>query len=181
MSVSARVRLSAAPIDWGVSDLVPGNPEPVEMLDCVSAAGYTGCELGTHGYFGFTPDAILSLFSPRHLAVTASWYDVDLSKPLQQAAAAEIDLIASFLQAGGATVLNISDKIVPERAAVVGRVSDFPKTGYTDSDWTQVPRTLNEIHAIASARGVRVAFHFHVATHVESNEEVRRLIDSIAD
>jgi inosose dehydratase len=178
--MSNGVKLSAAPIDWGVAELVEGNPEPVELLDWVAAAGYAGCELGTHGYFGFRSEEILNLFRPRNLAVVASWYDVDLSKPLDPASAAEIDLICSFLQAGGATVINISDKIVPERAAVVGRVPSFPETWWSDEQWARVRPTLLEVHEVTSKRGVSVAVHPHVATHIETGPETRRLIEAIA-
>lgn len=176
--MSAGIKLSAAPIDWGVAELVPDNPTPTELLDCVRDSGYTGCELGTHGFFGFKSTEILGYFNARGLAVSASWYDVDLSKPLPAESAAEIDLICSFLQAGGATIINISDKIVPERVAVVSRVNQFPETWWSDADWAQVPHTLLAIHEVTSKRGVTVAFHQHVGTHVETGEETRRLIDA---
>lgn len=177
--MSTGIRLSAAPIDWGISALVPDNPAPAEILDCVREAGYAGCELGTHGFFGFTIDEILGLFRPRNLVVTASWYDVDLSTPLTAESAAEIDLICSFLEAGGGRVLNVSDKIVPERVAVVSRVPQFPETWWSDDDWAQVPKTLRQIHDITSKRGITVAVHPHVGTHIETGEETRRLIDAI--
>lgn len=172
------VKLSAAPIDWGVAGLNPGNPSPTELLDCVRDAGYAGCELGTHGYFGYSPQEISSYFTPRGLVVSASWYDVDLSKPLTQHCAAEIDLICSFLQAGGATVINISDKIVPERVAVVSRVPSFPEVWWNDQDWAQVPKTLLEIHEVTSRRGVTVAVHPHVGTHIETSDETQRMLDA---
>jgi inosose dehydratase len=178
--MSYRVRLSAAPIDWGVAELVPGNPDPIELLDWVATVGYAGCELGTHGYFGMTSQAILDLFRPRNLAVTASWYDVELAKPLTPESAAEIDLICSFLEAGGANVINISAKITDERAAVVGRIPSFPETWWPDEAWTQVPITLQEVHEVTSKRGVQVAVHQHVATHIESEREMRKLIEAIA-
>lgn len=175
--MGTEVKLSAAPIDWGVAGLVDGNPVPDQLLDCVRDAGYTGCELGTHGYFGFSNDEIAGYFEPRGLAVTASWYDVDLAKPLSAESAAEIDLICSFLQASGASVINISAKMLPERIAVVSRVDQFPGIWWTDADWARVPETLNEIHEVASRRGVSVAVHQHVGTHIESAAEMRRLID----
>jgi inosose dehydratase len=173
------VKLSAAPIDWGVAGLVEGNPEPTDLLDCVANAGYTGCELGTHGYFGFTRDEILELFEPRGLQVTASWYDVDLSRPLQPNSAAEIDLICSFLEASGATVINISDLVTAERVAVVSRVPNFPETWWSEDDWKQVPETLQQIAELTAKRGVTVAVHPHVGTHLETGEETRRMIESI--
>lgn len=173
----AGVQLSAAPIDWGVASLNPDNPTPDDLLDCVRDAGYTGCELGTHGYFGFSPDEILGYFRPRGLHVSASWYDVDLARPLTTQSAEEIDLICSFLQADAATIINISDKVVSERVAVVSRVPSFPETWWTEDEWAQVPRTLLQIHEIASRRGVTVAVHPHVGTHVETDAETRRLLD----
>ncbi len=174
--MGSAVRLSAAPIDWGVTELVSGNPRPEEILECASRAGYSGCELGTHGFFGFTANAVLANYAAHNLAVSASWYDVDLSKPLPPESAGEIDLICSLLQAGGATVINISDKIVPERVAVVSRVEQFPGTWWNDADWLQVPRTLHEIQQVTSKRGVEVAVHQHVGTHIESRAETERLI-----
>lgn len=171
------VKLSAAPIDWGVAGLVDGNPDPNELLDCVRDAGFSGCELGTHGYFGLTSGEIAGLFEPRGLAVSASWYDVDLAKPLAAESAAEIDLICSLLQAGGADVINISAKMTPERLAVVSRVPEHPETWWNDDDWVRVPGVLGEVHEVASARGVRVAVHQHVGTHLESAAEMRRFID----
>jgi inosose dehydratase len=179
--MSTRVKLSAAPIDWGVAGLVPSNPTPDELLDCVRDAGYTGCELGTHGYFGFGSREIASFFNPRGLAVSASWYDVDLSQPLSQQCENEIDLICSLLQASGATNINISDKIVPERVAVVSRVASFPETWWNDEDWAQVPRTLLEIHQVTCRRGVTVALHPHVGTHIETGEETQRMLDATTD
>jgi inosose dehydratase len=175
------VKLSAAPIDWGVAALVPDNPSPDALLDCVRDAGYVGCELGTHGYFGASDVEIDGYFAPRGLAVSASWYDVDLAKPLSAMNAAEIDLVSSLLEASGADVINISAKMLPERIAVVGRVPSFPETWWSDDDWAQVPKTLADIQTITGRRGVRVAVHQHVGTHLESAAEMRRLIDVTRD
>jgi inosose dehydratase len=155
------------------------NPDPTELLDCVAEAGYTGCELGTHGYFGFDAASILGLFNPRNLQVSASWYDVDLSRPLGDKAAKEIDEICALLQAGGATILNISDKIVDERLEVVARVAQFPDVWWDEEDWAQVPKTLLEIHKLVSTRGITVAVHPHVATHIETGTEARMLGEAI--
>lgn len=178
--MTSGIRLSAAPIDWGVAALVDGNPDPDELLDHVARVGYTGCELGTHGYFGFDAASILRRFSPRRLAVTASWYDVDLSKPLDTQSATEIDLICSFLEAAGAKVLNISSKILPERVAVVSRVAHHPEVWWNDEQWAQVPHTLMAIHEVTSKRGIMVAVHPHVGTHIETGEETRRMLDATA-
>jgi inosose dehydratase len=170
------VRLSAAPIDWGISRPDDEDPSPEEILDCVAAAGYAGCELGTHGFFGLTPDEILSRFEERGLAVTASWYDIDLARPLSDESAEEIDLICSFLQAGGASILNISDKITDDRLEFVARVPQFPDTWWGDEEWEQVPRTLLQVHAVTSQRGVAVALHPHVGSHIETASEVRQAL-----
>ncbi len=177
--MAAGIRLSAAPIDWGIMELGRINPTPDEILDCVAEAGYSGCELGTHGYFGFDAATVTSYFEPRGLAVSASWYDVELSKPLSSKSAAEIEEICSLLQAGGATILNISDKIVEERLAVVSRVPQFPETWWAEEDWAQVPKTLSQIHEVVSVRGIAVAVHPHVGSHIETGYETRRLAESI--
>jgi inosose dehydratase len=174
------IELGSAPINWGVEGVVPGNPDPNEMLAAIAADGYAGCELGAHGYFGYETEAILAAFRRHRLALITSWYGVDLATPLDPSTAGELRLIASFLQAGGATTLLISDKMTPQRVGVVARVDRHPETWWSDADWQQVPATLLQIHELVARFGLQVAVHPHVGTHLETGVEIRRMLDATA-
>jgi len=175
------IKLASAPINWGIEDAGIRNPLPSEVLNSIQADGYQGCELGAHGYYGLTSAAINAQFRARKLAVVSTWYDVDLSKPLSEPTREELTLIAGFLKDGNATVLLISDKITDARLDVVARVQDHPETLWSEADWAQVPETLMEIHELASQWGLTIAVHPHVATHLETGEEIARLVEIVAD
>lgn len=174
------IKLGSAPINWGIVDAGPTNPLPSDVLNAVAADGYQGIELGTHGYFGLTSAAILAQFRARKLAVVTTWYDVDLAQPLSQAVREELTLICGFLKDGNSTVLLISDKMDPRRLEAVGRVPEFPQLLWSAADWARVPETLMEIQDLASQWGLTIAVHPHVGTHIETGDEIARLIAAIA-
>jgi inosose dehydratase len=63
-----------------------------------------------------------------------------------------------------------------DRSAIVARVEAHPETWWTDDDWRLVVETLGAIADLAAERGLVVAYHPHVGTHVESRREIDRLI-----
>lgn len=171
------LRLASAPINWGVGPLDPQNPDPERVLDAIAEAGYEGCELGTYGFFGNTAEQVLPRFKARNLALVTTWHQVDLARPLSDAATEELRTVCGILQAGGASVILISDLITPERMAVVARVDERPDAWWSDEEWQQARQTLLAIAAIASEYGLIVAIHPHVGGHVESGSEIRRILD----
>lgn len=175
------IKLGSAPINWGIEDASIRNPLPSEVLNAIAADGYQGVELGAHGYFGLTSAAINAQFRARKLAVVTTWYDVDLSQPLSTTTTEELTLIFGFIKDGSASVLLISDKINAKRLEVVARVQDNPEVFWSEADWAQVPHTLMEIQELASQWGVAIAVHPHVGTHIETDEEIARLVEVIAE
>lgn len=175
-----RYQLASAPINWGIGPVTPDGPAPDAILDAIAEAGYVGCELGTYGLFGTTPEEVMSRFRPRNLALVTTWHEVDMARPLSAEAAANIRHVLDLLVAGGASVILVSDLITEDRLAVVSRVDDHPETWWSEDDWAQVRRTLRDIAAVAAEYGGQVAVHPHVGGHVESGAEIRRLLDLTA-
>jgi len=178
--MSDRYQLASAPINWGIGPVTPDGPAPDAILDAVVEAGYVGCELGTYGLFGTTPDDVMSRFRPRNLALVTTWHEVDMARPLSTDATAEIRHLLDLLVAGGASVILVSDLITEERNRVVARVDDHPETWWSDRDWSQVRQTLRDVAAIAAEYDVQVAIHPHVGGHIESGSEIRRVLDLTA-
>ena len=175
-----RYQLASAPINWGIGPVTPEGPAPDDILDAIVEAGYVGCELGTYGLFGTTAEEVMAKFRPRNLALVTTWHEVDMARPLADAAAAEFRHLLEILVAGGASVILVSDLITDERLAVVARVDDHPETWWREEEWTQVRQTLLDVAAIAVEYGVQVAIHPHVGGHVESGAEIRRVLDLTA-
>jgi len=175
-----RLRIASAPINWGVGPVTAEAPSPEAVLDAIAEAGYEGCELGTFGYLGATPEQVLARFRSRGLALVTTWHEVDLARPLSKDAAAELRTLTEFLAAGGSTLILISDRITDERLAVVGRVEVHPATWWNDVQWRQARETLLAVAEVTAERGIAVAVHPHVGGHVESGPEIERMLDLIA-
>ncbi|CAN5551755.1 TIM barrel protein [soil metagenome] len=174
------VRLATAPINWGVeSPDFPGNPDPDELLAAVAASGYQGCELGPFAYFGRSLEQVKERFASHSLAVVAIWLDIPLAAELDEQYRAVIDTAAKRLRDLGAEVLIISDLLTEARMAIVSRVEQFPDLRWADNQWLQVRATLLEIERISADHGLRLAVHPHVGGHIESGEEIERLLGEI--
>jgi inosose dehydratase len=174
------LRLASAPINWGVSGPNdPGNPSPDAMLEAIAEGGYVGSELGPYGYFGKSPAEVKERFDANNLAVVAIWIDIPLEKPLSIETANLLDQICSTLQALEAGHLLVSDFISDERLAVVSRVEESPQTWWSENDWAQVKSTLRSIASIAAGHSITTAVHPHVGGHIESGQEIERLLNAI--
>jgi inosose dehydratase len=176
-SGTAPIRVSAAPINWGVTRLDPDNPPVDEMLDAIVATGYEGCELGPLGYLATDPTDIDTRFRSRGLALVAAFVAVDLGQPLPEAFLTDLESVAILLDAGDAKSLLLSDDGSEARAAVSGAVEQHPETWWSDQEWQQLRANVETVIAKARAHGLQVAFHPHAATHVESGREISRLLE----
>lgn len=180
--MTSSFRLASAPISWGITGPdTPGNPDPDDLLDAVAAAGYVGCELGPFTYFGSSAEAIACRMAKKGLVPVAIWHEVDFARPLGDEQRLHFSTLSQTLRDLGIDHLLVSDTITPERLAVVGRVEQFPETWWSDDDWAQAKKTLATVAAIAGEWGVKVALHPHVAGHLESEREVRRMLDVMSD
>jgi inosose dehydratase len=178
--MAERYQLASAPINWGIGPVTADGPAPDAILDAIAGTGYAGCELGTYGLFGTTANQVLARFRPRNLELVTTWHEVDMARPLADEAAAELRHLLEILVAGKATVILVSDLITEERINVVARVDDHPETWWGEADWQQVRQTLDDVAAIGAEYGVQVAIHPHVGGHVETGDEIRRVLDVTA-
>jgi inosose dehydratase len=167
-----RMRVAAAPINWGVWRLDPMAPPSNEMLDTVAAAGYEGCELGPVGYLASDPGDVARRFAPRGLDLVAAYVATDLARPLTPEFRQEVESVAAILAAGEGKVLLLGDAMTDARAAVTGRVEQFPETWWTDDEWRQVRENIQTITDVAATHGVSPAVHPHAGTHIESGREI---------
>jgi inosose dehydratase len=170
-----RIRLAAAPINWGVWRLDPARPAADVMLDTIADAGYEGCELGPVGYLASKPDDVERRFAPRGLEMVAAYVATDLAGLLSPAFCDEVQTVAAILAAGDGKVLLLGDTMSDARAAVTGRVEQFSETWWSDEDWQQVRENIGVISELAAAHRVRLAVHPHAGTHIESGREIDRL------
>lgn len=180
MNLNERFKFASAPDSWGVLDY-PGpswNQSYEKMLDEMVEAGYTGSELGPYGFFPTDPAVLKEQLGRRNLKLLASFVPVPLGDAASTKAVVEqIRKVGELLAKLGAPFLVLADAQSPERDRSSGRVPQDGSAGWTGEQWKQAAKVVADAARVASDYGLDLVFHPHVATYVETPEEVERFFD----
>jgi inosose dehydratase len=172
------IRVANAPISWGIMEHVELPPDYSygRVLDEIKAAGYSGTELGPYGFLPADAVALRSELAKRSLTLCSAFVDIELGNASAHAdGLAFVARSARLISDAGARLLILSDKVTPERNAVAGRRKEANQLSWNDSQWDAARTAIREVIAQCKTVGLRVAFHHHAASHVETPEEVDRL------
>lgn len=176
-----RFSFASAPDSWGVLDY-PGpswEQSYEEMLDEMEAAGYTGTELGPHGFFPTDPKILQPQLEKRKLKLLASFVPVKMTDPAAGTATIErIRKVGCLLAELKAPFLVMADDQSPERNAFSGRAYDKDCPTLTAQQWKHVGSIVADAEKVANEFGLDLVFHPHVATYVETSEECELFYDA---
>jgi len=168
------VRLGVNPIGWTNDDLLElGDDIPLETcLAEARAAGYAGIELGRK--FPRRAAELRPILARHGLALVSGWYGAELRTRSAKAELAAVEPHLELLADMGCRVMVFAE----ESQSVQGRrgvpLSRRPRLG--EADWPRYGEALTEVAEALRSRGVRLAFHHHMGTVVETEAEVDRLM-----
>ena len=175
--MSAGVRLGLAPVNWNNDD-VPEWGQTLPYADLVATAarlGYAGVEDGTGA--PASAGELGALLARHALALPGAYRWATLSDPARVAQEIEAALgVARRLAAAGGDVLLVAEHWTAARRAVAGRAADHPDLALEAGAYACLGGALNELGRRVSALGMRLAFHPHVGTPVETPAELDRLM-----
>ena len=170
------IRLGVNPIIWSNDDMRELGAE-VSLETCLTQArqiGFEGIELGHK--FPRDPVQLTAILRRFGLACVSGWYSAQL---LERDSAAELACLRphlELLKAVGSRVLvfaEVSGAIHSDfRRALSGR----PRL--KASQWREFGRRLTELAALTAAEGVGLAYHHHMGTVVQSQEDIDTLMDA---
>jgi len=170
------VTVGTAPINWNNEDVPDYRPRtPYDLLlDEMARAGYEGTEIGSE--FPREPEQILRDLGARGLRPASRFCAVNLRVPAEREAEIErAERVARFLASLGEDIIIIADSGDEHRRSIAGRVSR--QDMLDDAGWRSMAEGLHALAKRCGSAGVRLAFHNHVGTYVETEEELRRLLD----
>ena len=173
------IRLGVAPIAWSNSDLPElGGDTPLETCLAESrAAGYSGTETGVK----FPMDAAtLGPILRRHdLALVSGWFSgrlLELSVAEEQV---RIETQLAAFAALGAPVL-----VYAETTGSVQAMQETPisrRRRLSAEEFKVLGEKMTQLARHMKARGVRLAYHHHMATVVETDAEIDALMAATGD
>jgi inosose dehydratase len=170
------VRIGINPITWTNDDLPSlGGDTPLETcLRETRQAGYAGTEMG--GKFPKRAAEMKQALEPHGLKLVSGWYSAQL---LQRTAAEEIAAMAGHLDlmAGmGCAVMVFAEGTESNAGNRAAPASRHRKIA--EAEWKEYGRRVTQVAAHMLKRGVRLAFHHHMGTAVQTEDEIDRLMQS---
>jgi inosose dehydratase len=170
------VELGINPITWTNDDMPElGGDIPLETcLAETREAGYSGTELG--GKFPRVSSELAPILARHRLKLISGWYDGHIFKRDVAAEFAAIEQHLTLLRDLGCKVVVYAD--------TSGR-QGFPpisqRPSLADDDWPAYGRKVTELSERMAAFGVRMAFHHHMGTIVQSDVEIDRLMSTTGE
>lgn len=164
------IRFGANPIGWSNDDMRElGGDIPLEQcLREAKEAGFEGMELGHK--FPREAGALRTVLSAHGLDLVSGWYSGEL---LRRTAKEEMEHMRphlDLLKALGAKVLILAettDAIHGEADAPLSRRPRVP-----EGAWPELGKRMTELADRTLAEGVRVVFHHHMGTVVQTEEDI---------
>jgi inosose dehydratase len=170
------IRFGVSPIAW-INDDLPalGGDTPIEtVLDEARDVGFAGIELG--GKFPKEPTVLQALLKRHRLALVGGWYSANL---LSRSAAAEIRALQShlaLLKAMNCGVFILAETSNAIHCDQTRALSATPRLA--DSAWDEFGRKLTDVADYLTQAGLRMAYHHHLGTVVESQRDIDRFLES---
>ena len=173
------IKLGVAPIAWSNDDMpeLGGETTLEQCLSEASKAGFTGIESG--GKFPKNSKELIPKLEKENLQLCSGWYGAKLLKNTPQE---EFELMREQMD-----LFKDCKSPCMVFAEVTNSVQGDPKTPLSkkpklsEDEWKLLISRINEISKMMIDENMPLAYHHHMGTVIETEDETRRLIESTSD
>jgi inosose dehydratase len=170
------IKLGIAPIGWTNDDLPElGGEIPFEQ--CVSEmalAGFAGSEVGNK--YPKDPAVLNKALGLRGLTICNAWFSSFLTTKPYKEVEAEFIKHRDFLYAVGARVIGAAE----QGHSIQGQEKPIfdAKPEFTGEEWKHLCEGLNKLGKVAAEKGMKLTYHHHMGTGVQTAAEIDRLMEN---
>ena len=173
------IKLGIAPIAWSNDDMpeLGGKTSLEQCLKEASMAGFTGIESG--GKFPMESEELIPKLNKENLKLCSGWYGAQL---LKRSPKEEFELMQKQLKlfkdckAPCMVFAEVTDSV---QGDPVKPLSKRPKL--SKEDWKKFAQSINEISKMMLDEDMPLAYHHHMGTVIETEEDVSRLMEKTKD
>ena len=173
------IKLGIAPIAWSNDDMpeLGGETTLEQCLSEASKAGFTGIESG--GKFPKNSKELIPKLEKENLQLCSGWYGATLLKNTPKE---EFKLMREQMN-----LFKDCKSPCMVFAEVTNSVQGDPKTPLSkkpklsEDEWKLLISRINEISKMMIDENMPLAYHHHMGTVIETEDETRRLIESTSD
>ena len=173
------IKLGIAPIAWSNDDMpeLGGETTLEQCLSEASKAGFTGIESG--GKFPKNSKELIPKLEKENLQLCSGWYGATLLKNTPKE---EFKLMREQMD-----LFKDCKSPCMVFAEVTNSVQGDPKTPLSkkpklsEDEWKLLISRINEISKMMLDENMPLAYHHHMGTVIETEDETRRLIENTSD
>ena len=174
------IKIATAPVSWGVIMKDTPNVPPWDtVLKEISAAGYTGTELGPYGFLPQDKSIVQAKLDEYGLTLISAYVQINLVNPSAKQEEYDETLATSkLLSEMGCEWVVLSDALFfnANRAARAGRIR--PEDGLSGDDWQNFVANANAYGKLALEEyGLKAVYHPHVGAFIETGDELDRFLN----
>ncbi|SFC91391.1 myo-inosose-2 dehydratase [Clostridium uliginosum] len=178
--LNLNIKLGIAPIAW-TNDDMPDLGKENTFEQCVSEmalAGFTGSEVGNK--YPRDVEVLKKAIGLRNIEIASAWFSSFLTtKPYEETEKAFIEH-RDFLHAMGAKAIVVSE----QGHSIQGQI-DTPifdgKYNFNEEEWKTLSEGLNKLGKLALEKDMKVVYHHHMGTGVQTEEEIDKLMSLTDD
>ena len=173
------IKLGVAPIAWSNDDMpeLGGETTLEQCLSEASKAGFTGIESG--GKFPKNSKELIPKLEKENLKLCSGWYGATLLKNTPKE---EFKLMREQME-----LFKDCKSPCMVFAEITNSLQGYPKIPLSkkpklsEDEWKLLISRINEISKMMIDENMPLAYHHHMGTVIETEDETRRLIESTSD
>jgi inosose dehydratase len=170
-----KVRLGINPLTWSNDDL-PSLGARTSLETCLreaKAAGFAGVELGNK--FPREPAVLQPILAAHDLALVSGWYSARLLERDAEAELAAMRPHLELLLACGCDVMVVAEVTGCVHGDAHARSSQRPYM--PRGGWESYGARITQLADLMRQRGMRLAYHHHMGTIIQSADDIERLME----
>ncbi|GAB2570483.1 myo-inosose-2 dehydratase [Gracilibacillus alcaliphilus] len=173
--VNKQIKWGIAPIGWRNDDIPSIGKDNTlsHLLSDIVVAGFDGTEVG-----GFFPDAqtLNKELQLRNLEIAGKWFSSFIIRDGIKQAISDFREHCQYLQNVQAAVAVVSEQTYSIQGLSHNIFTEKPH--FTDQEWELLADGLNQLSQVADEYGLKLVYHHHLGTGVQTLAEIDRLMDT---
>ncbi len=171
------VNIGAVPNAWSNDDLqsLGGNIPYQQCLDEMALAGYEGTEMGSK--YPTDPVVLNEALALRGMRMSGAWFSAYFTvEGGEQQTLSRFERSIPFYQALGMQDIYAAEVGYSDHLQPIPVLANKPV--FDDGQWCRMVSGLEKMGRMAVANGLRIVYHHHAGTGVQTQEDVERLMAS---
>ena len=173
------VKLGVAPIAWSNDDMpeLGGDTTLEQCLEEASQAGYIGVESG--GKFPKNSSELIPKLEKYNLSLCSGWYGANLRKNSVNEEKAQLQQQLKLFQDCKSPCLVFAEVSGSIQGDPNRKLSSRPQMD--NEEWKSFCQKISEMGKYLEDQGMPLAYHHHMGTVIETQEDTERLMESTHD